>query len=223
MAKWMIMALGLLVCVNVQADNNITSLGDNGIKNWEPKVFDGESVYTVKGYQGQVSLHATSQNAASGLLLKQNIDLIATPHLSWSWLIKNKLTGLDERTKQGDDYAARIYVVIDKGVLVWKSRSLNYVWSSNQDEGLVWDNPFAGSRVKMMSVKGKHSNTNQWYQEQRNVYADLIATFGDKGSEAANRKAYQYINVIAIMTDTDNSDSKAQTYYGDLIFSALPN
>lgn len=32
MAKWMIMALGLLVCVNVQADNNITSLGDNGIK-----------------------------------------------------------------------------------------------------------------------------------------------------------------------------------------------
>ncbi|MDB4002434.1 DUF3047 domain-containing protein, partial [Oceanospirillaceae bacterium] len=110
-----------------------------------------------------------------------------------------------------------------KGVLVWKSRSLNYVWSSNQDEGLVWDNPFAGSRVKMMSVKGKHSNTNQWYQEQRNVYADLIATFGDKGSEAANRKAYRYINVIAIMTDTDNSDSKAQTYYGDLIFSALPN
>ena len=68
MAKWMIMALGLLVCVNVQADNNITSLGDNGIKNWEPKVFDGESVYTVKGYQGQVSLQATSQNAASGLL-----------------------------------------------------------------------------------------------------------------------------------------------------------
>jgi len=223
MAKRLLVTLGLLACINVQADINITSLSDNGIDKWESIIFDGESVYTVEDYQGQVLLHAKSQNAASGLVLKQNIDLIATPHLSWSWLIKNKLKGLDERTKAGDDYVARIYVAIDKGVLVWKSKSLNYVWSSNQDEGLVWDNPFAGARVKMMSVKGQNSNTNQWYAQQRNVYADLIATFGDKGSEAANRKAYQYINLVAIMTDTDNSDNMAQSYYGDLVFSALPN
>ena len=84
MAKRIVVTLGLLVCINVQADNNITSLSDNGIKNWEPKIFDRESVYTVKHYQGQVSLYAQSQSATSGLLLKQSIDLIATPHLSWS-------------------------------------------------------------------------------------------------------------------------------------------
>jgi hypothetical protein len=38
--------------------------------------------------------------------------------------------------------------------------------------------------------------------EKRNVYQDLIDTFGDQGSEKANLKAYNY---IAIMTDTDNS------------------
>lgn len=221
-AKWTVIVAGLVVCINVQAAINITSLKDNGLERWQPKVFDGESVYTLVEHKGRTALQADSQNAASGLVLKQKIDLIKTPYLSWSWLAQNKLSGLDERSKGGDDYVARIYLVIDGGLFIWNSRSLNYVWSSNQDKGLVWDNPFAGSRVKMMSVRGQESQTGQWYQEQRNVYADLIATLGDKGSDRANRKAYQYIDVVAIMTDTDNSDNVAQSYYGDIVFSALP-
>jgi hypothetical protein len=67
---------------------------------------------------------------------------------------------------------------------------------------LVWDNPFAGSIVKMMSIQTKESQTSKWYEEKRNVYQDLIDTFADQGSEKANLKAYNY---IAIMTDTDNS------------------
>jgi hypothetical protein len=72
----------------------------------------------------------------------------------------------------------------------------------------------------MMSVRGQQSQQSQWYEEKRNVYQDLIETFGDKGSEKANRKAYQYIDMIAIMTDTDNSGKQAESYYGDIIFSA---
>jgi hypothetical protein len=105
--------------------------------------------------------------------------------------------------------------------MVWKTKSLNYVWSSNQDKDLVWDNAFAGSSVKMMSVRGKEAQQGQWYQEKRNVYQDLIDIFGDKGSEQANQKAYQYIDIIAIMTDTDNSGKQAESYYGDIVFSAM--
>jgi hypothetical protein len=226
MIKWAkalpVIASGCLLYGNVHADNNITTLKDDGIEQWQPKVFAGESVYSVVEHKGRTALRANSQNAASGLVLKQKIDLIKTPYLSWSWLAQSKLVGLDERTKGGDDYVARIYVVIDGGLFIWNSRSLNYVWSSNQDEGLVWNNPFAGSRVKMMSVKGQEAQTGRWYEQQRNVYTDLIAAFGDKGSDSANLKAYQHIDVVAIMTDTDNSASFAQSYYGDLVFSALP-
>jgi hypothetical protein len=65
-------------------------------------------------------------------------------------------------------------VVIDGGFMLWKTKLLNFVWSSNQDKGLIWDNPFAGSSVKMMSIRGKGSEKSKWYQEKRNVYQDLI-------------------------------------------------
>ncbi|MFT5550449.1 MAG: hypothetical protein ACI9CO_002382, partial [Candidatus Azotimanducaceae bacterium] len=54
-----------------------------------------------------------------------------------------------------------------------------------------------------------------------NVYQDLINTLGDKGSKEANREAYQYIDIVAIMTDTDNSGKDAESYYGDIVFSAM--
>jgi hypothetical protein len=83
-------------------------------------------------------------------------------------------------------------VVIDGGFMLCKTKSLNYVWSSNQDKGLIWDNPFAGSNVKMMSIRAKGSEKGKWYQEKRNVYQDLIDVFGDKGSKEANQKTYRY-------------------------------
>jgi hypothetical protein len=49
----------------------------------------------------------------------------------------------------------------------------------------------------------------------------LIDIFGDQGSEQANQKAYKYIDIIAIMTDTDNSGKQAESYYGDIVFSAM--
>ncbi len=192
---------------------------EQGIEQWQAKEFSGKSIYSVEQHKGQMALKAISQNSASGLVLEKKIDLIATPYLNWSWLVEQTLSPLDERSKAGDDFVARVYVVIDGGFMVWNTKSLNYVWSSNQDKGLVWNNAFAGSSVKMMSVRGQQSQLGRWYDEQRNVYQDLIDTFGDKGSQKANRKAYQYIDIIAIMTDTDNSGKDAETYYGDLFFS----
>ena len=219
MSKLIFVLLSFLLCVSAQAVTNLTALSEQGIEQWQAKEFSGKSIYSVEQYKGQMALKAISQNSASGLVLEKKIDLIATPYLNWSWLVEQTLSPLDERSKAGDDFVARVYVVIDGGFMVWNTKSLNYVWSSNQDKGLVWNNAFAGSSVKMMSVRGQQSQRGQWYEEQRNVYQDLIDTFGDKGSQKANRKAYQYIDIIAIMTDTDNSGKDAETYYGDIIFT----
>ncbi|MGX9461895.1 DUF3047 domain-containing protein [Shewanella sp. A14] len=219
MFRLIILLFSFTVCFPVTATINVTSLNEKAIDSWKPKIFYGESIYNIGEYKGRLALKALSHNAASGLVLKQQIDLSVTPYLNWSWLIEKTLPQLNERSKAGDDFVARIYVVIDGGFLVWNTTSLNYVWSSNQDSGLVWDNAFAGSSVKMMSVRGQEAQKGQWYQEKRNVYQDLIEVFGDKGSEKANRKAYQYIDIVAIMTDTDNSGKQAESYYGDIIFS----
>jgi hypothetical protein len=219
MLRWIILLFSVITCFNAKSFTNLTSLNNNGIALWEAKVFSGKSIYTINQYQGRLALQALSQSSASGLVLKNKIDLTITPYINWSWLVEKTLHGLNERSKSGDDFAARVYVVIDGGFMVWKTKSLNYVWSSNQAKGLVWDNPFAGSSVKMMSVKGKGSQTGKWYEEKRNVYQDLIDAFGDQGSEEANLEAYNYVDIIAIMTDTDNSGKKAESYYGDIVFS----
>jgi hypothetical protein len=219
MFRWVVFVVCVCTYLNAHAVINLTALSENGISSWEQKIFSGESIYSVMQYQGRKALKATSEDSASGLILKKKIDLVKTPLLNWSWLAKNKLPSLDEQSKSGDDYVARVYVVIDGGLFVWTTKSLSYVWSSNQRKGQVWDNAFAGSNVKMIAIRGKESNIGQWYDEKRNVFEDLIKYFDDRGSEQANLKAYRYIDVIAIMTDTDNSGSKAEAYYGDIRFS----
>jgi hypothetical protein len=221
MVRSLFLLFSVIVCLKGYADINLTSLSSRAIQEWDVEVFSGETIYSIGEYKGRLGLKALSNNTASGLVLKKQIDLTKTPYLSWSWLVEKQLLELEERSKSGDDFTARIYVVIDGGLLFWRTQSLNYVWSSNQEKGLVWNNPFAGSNVKMISIQGKASKTGHWYEEKRNVYQDLINTLGDKGSEEENRKAYKYIDIIAIMTDTDNSEKDAESYYGDIVFSTM--
>jgi len=198
---------------------NVTSLKNQGIKNWETESFTGHTDYDIVEYDNRTVLKAQSNSSSSGLVLKKRIDLLKTPYINWSWLTKHKLPQFNEKSKLGDDYVARVYVVIDGGLMIWNSLCLSYVWSSNQQQGEVWDNAFVGDKVKMISVRGKNANVDHWYNEKRNVYQDLISQFGDKGSIEKNQAAYRFIDVIAIMTDTDNSKTSALSYYGDIIFS----
>ena len=202
------------------AETNITALGEGGIENWSVESFQGQTGYEVLPVQGIPSIRAISDGTASSLYIERPIDLQETPYLNWSWLTTQYLPQADERSKSGDDYVARIYLVIKGGLFGWGSKSICYLWSSSQHAGLNWDSPYVGSDLQLVSVRGQEDGLNQWYSEKQNVYQDFIRLFGDKGSEEANLKAYGHVDVIAIMTDTDNGESFAETYYRDLIFTA---
>lgn len=219
--KQLLAVAGLALSATVGASSTIdlTSWKQNGVAGWESKSFVDETSYQVTSHKNRTALKAVSDRAASGLFLERRIDLLKTPYINWSWLIEKRLPNLPERSKDGDDYAARIYVVIDGGLIFWNAKSLSYVWSSSPGKGQVWDNAYAGSNVQIVSVRGKGDNVGRWYDEKRNVYKDLIKYFGDQSSERANQKSYRYIDVVAIMTDTDNSGSTAESYYGDIFFS----
>lgn len=106
MRRWIILFFSIIISLNVQASTNLTSWNENGIQQWEPKVFSGESVYTPRQYKGRFALQAISHHSASGLVLKKKIDLTVTPYINWSWLIEKKLLQLDELSRNGDDFAA---------------------------------------------------------------------------------------------------------------------
>lgn len=177
---------------------------------WHTKAFATKTDYQLVVDDGRQVLLADSQASASGLFREIAIDLKQTPLLSWSWKVDNLLSGHNERSKAGDDYPARLYVVFSGGLMFWRTRAINYVWSSNQPAGSEWPNAFT-SNARMIAVRGGPGLQGQWVQEQRDVLADYRRLFGEEPGEIA---------AVALMTDTDNTGLRARAWYGDIWFSA---
>jgi len=177
---------------------------------WDEKEFEGNTLYKLVSMDGQNVLAAKSDASASGLFKEVSIDLEKTPYINWRWKIDSELTGLNEKSKEGDDYVARIYVVSSGGLFVWNTRALNYVWSSNQTVGEAWPNAYT-SNAYMVAVESGSASKGQWKTYKRNVLQDFKQFHDADISE---------IDVVAIMTDTDNSGQSAKAFYGDIYFSA---
>lgn len=181
------------------------------LSGWQTKEFLGQTEYRLISLEGKRVLQAEANASASGLFKEVEIDLKATPFLNWEWMLQKPLPPLQETTKAGDDYGARIYIVVKGGLLFWKTRALNYVWSSSQPKESVWPNAFAGKNAMLLAVRSAEDSTNRWYQEKRNVYQELKKVFGEE---------IDSIDAIAIMTDSDNSKGTTRAVYGDIFFSA---
>ena len=185
------------------------SAGD--LNGWRTETFSGETDYTLVEENDWKVLKAQSSAAASGLYREIEIDLEQTPYLNWSWKVNGVLAGVNERTKSGDDYPARVYVVVSGGALFWRTRALNYVWSSSQPANSYWDSAYTGN-VKMLALQSGEAQAGVWMEEKRNVREDFKRLFGEDITR---------INAVALMTDTDNSGQRATAWYGDIYFSAF--
>jgi len=181
------------------------------LEEWEGKEFKGRTNYALVVLDDRGVLRAESHAGASGLVRKIRIDLEKTPYLNWSWRIENILGQLKEQTKAGDDYPARIYVVVSGGLAFWRTRSLNYVWASTTPQGKSWPNAYAGNNVIMLAQRSGEAGLGEWRGEKRDVRADFKAYFGE---------SIRYIDAVALMTDTDDSKAHAVAYYGDIYFSS---
>jgi len=186
----------------------LPSLSAPGHPGWKEKEFKGQTVYTP--LPAQSLLQADSGGTASGLFCERTVDLRSTPWLGWTWKVDQTLSGLNEREKKGDDYAARVYVVDKGGLAFWKTRALSYVWSGSEPEGTVWPNAFT-SNARMIAVRSGNADAGRLVAEKRNVREDWKQAFGEDITA---------IDAVAIMTDTDNSGLSARAWYGEIGFSA---
>ncbi|MEH6445682.1 MAG: DUF3047 domain-containing protein [Oceanospirillaceae bacterium] len=179
-------------------------------KDWKQKNFVGNNQYKFSLEKDMPMVKISSNQTSSGLFLEKKINLNKSPILNWSWKVSNVLQSLKEKTKQGDDFAARVYVLTSTGPFPWQKKTLSYVWSNYQKIGSSWPNPYTG-KVIMIALDSGKQRIGEWRTHQRNVQQDLEAAFGEK---------YDKIDVIAIMTDTDNSKQKAVGWYKNMYFSA---
>jgi Protein of unknown function (DUF3047) len=82
--------------------------------------------------------------------------------------------------------------------------TLMYVWDATAPVGTVIINP-RSDRIRKIVVDSGPTQLRRWREHRRNLAADYRRAFGeDPGALAA----------IALMTDSDNTASRAQSWYG---------
>ena len=180
------------------------------ISDWEKQEFSGETSYELVSIDNRHVLRASSNASASGLVREIEVDLNKTPYMNWSWKVDAILNNVEETTKAGDDYPARVYIVVSDGFFFWQTRALSYSWASKQPKGSSWPNAFT-DRATMVAVQSGDERVGEWVQEKRNILDDIKNLLGIDATS---------INAVAIMTDTDNSKQSASAYYGDIFFTS---
>ena len=124
--------------------------------------------------------------------------------------MEKDLEGIEENSKKGHDYAARVFVIKKTGATALSNRAINYVFSSNNNIGENWPSPFTKKSIDyVLSTTKEHKN--EWVTVKTNVKEDFKTLHGLDVNE---------LNGVAIMTDTDNSKIKTISYYQNIYFSS---
>lgn len=145
--------------------------------------------------------------------------------MRWRWKVAAPLAAHAERSRDGDDFAARVYVTFRydparadaltraKYAIAKKLRGeypphggLAYVWSSGEDVGASWPNPYT-DRVQMVVVRTGAAQAGTWLTEERDILADYRAVFGEAPPE---------LEGVALMSDTDQTGAEAKAWYADV-------
>jgi hypothetical protein len=210
-ATYFLCAIALLLAfppVGRAAELPVSNFAREGLTGWETKSFKGTTVYRIVTVNGRTVIAASSSASASGLVKKISFSPVKHRYLRWSWKVAHTVTGGDERTKSGDDYAARVYVLFP-GTFFWQMRAINYIWANKLAAGKSLVNAYT-SNARMIAVESGNEKTGQWLTEERDLLADYRALFG---ADPPNAEA------IAIMTDTDTTGGVAEAWYGDISLS----
>ena len=171
---------------------------------------DNKTVYTVGSNENGNFLKAVADNAASGLGKEVKIDLNKTPFINITWKIEKDLQGINENSKKGHDFAARVFAVKKTGATPLSNRAINYVFSSNSAVGQSWPSPYTKKSIDNVLATTKDS-LNVWVTVKANVKEDFKKFHDLEVNE---------LDGLAIMADTDNSKMKSIAYFQNIYFSA---
>ncbi|MDV3504626.1 DUF3047 domain-containing protein [Marinobacter sp. M-5] len=226
------LALGILIALpaGVWADTRITPFStmadlDDG---WEPLEFpkiDRHTNYRLVEEDGTQVIEASTDNSASGLIARLDLEPGESLMLTWRWKVSNVFDQGDARKKSGDDYPARIYVAFEfePEKASWFERTkrktvatvfgeelpgnaINYIWANRLPRGETVANPYS-EETMMIAVTSGNEQAGEWVTVKRDLVADYRAAFGEDPPP---------IRGVAIMSDSDNTGESATAWYGDL-------
>jgi hypothetical protein len=145
--------------------------------------------------------------------------------LSFSWKKLEQLLQSDMAVREKDDAPLRVVLAFDGDrsrlsaktlMLSELSRLLTgedlpyatmmYVWCHKRPVGSVIENPRT-DRIRKLVIETGTKNLGQWQSYDRDIKADFEKVFGEAPGELIG---------VGVMTDTDNTRSKIQAWYGPI-------
>jgi len=197
---------------------------------FKPYAFENQprhTQYALVADAGRTVLRARAEASTSGLIRELRVDPATHPQIAWSWKVMRLVDKGDLSTKEGDDFAVRLYVTfdLDTSLLSVADRmkvglarmiygdsvpvaALCYVWDARAPVGTLAPNAYT-DRVRMIVVDSGPAKLGAWVSHQRDVAADFRRAF------ALEPPA---VNAAILASDTDNTGESVEAYYGDVSF-----
>ena len=183
--------------------------------------------YRVVSDDGRVVVQAEANGSASGLRYGVSIDPVSRPWIEWAWKVGRNIEGSRNSEDYIEDAPARVIVSFagsredlppdeqinyDLALTMSGYRmpfaTLMYVWDSALPPGTIVTHHFT-SRVKMIVAGSRDKALGAWHRERHNLLADYRRAFGAEPPR---------ISWVAIMSDSDNTNSRAVAYFSDIHF-----
>jgi len=154
---------------------------------------------------GVPAIRCTTDASASIFGRYADVDVERFPILAWSWLVEKPVESeLDERTVEGDDHPARLFM---------RFRDED---GGKHDMEIIWANKhFQPGEYKYLHdfphfvAQTGNREVGRWVQEE----VDLLAIYR-KISERDDRPRTE---VVALFCDTDDTGTSSVAYFGDIV------
>ncbi|MDD5136377.1 MAG: DUF3047 domain-containing protein [Candidatus Omnitrophica bacterium] len=184
--------------------------GEDTLKEWEEKVFKNRVVYKIEKSEDLSYVRATSNNAASALYYKIDLDAKSRrPVVAWRWRVEKFPTKKNPESLEAeneDDFAARVYVIFP-AMFITNSKVLEYVWSETLPVGTTGTSPYS-KNIKLIVLEQGLPKDKEWFTEKRDVYEDYIKLFG--------RPPEYNLGAVAFMTNTEHTGTLADAMYDEI-------
>ena len=180
--------------------------------NYEPAQIDGRDAMAVR-------------SDASASLLRQKLRVASSDldHIKFSWKVPALIANANLAAREFADSPVRVVLAFegDRSKFNLKNTMLSelahaltgepmpyatlmYVWCNTRVAGTVITSPRT-DRIRKIVVESGSAHLNQWLSYERNIRTDFELAFGEPPGALLG---------VAIMTDTDNTRSSAQAWYG---------
>ena len=172
---------------------------------------------------GRAAWCATSEGSASMWRRHVTVEATRVAEVSFSWWVQDIIANANVAEAPLADAPARVMFAFGGDISSLPARTrmlfdlaealtgerppyatLVYVWDATAPVGTVIINP-RSDRIRKIVVDSGAMNLRQWRDHRRDLAADFRLAFGEAPGP---------LTAIALMTDSDNTQSSAQSWYG---------